>query len=463
MALRHGKFARIPDAVVWPASNEQVEAIVRAANDFDVCIIPFGGGTSVSHALLCPEDEMRMIVSLDMTEMDRILWIDRESMTARIEAGIIGQDLERRLAVEGLCTGHEPDSMEFSSLGGWVATRASGMKKNIYGNIEDIIVHMRVVTPTGTLEKSCQVPRISAGPDVHQFVLGSEGTLGVITEVTLRLRPLPECKLFGSLVFPSFEMGVACMREVALQRCAPASIRCIDNDQFQFSQALKPHAASAFQAFIDKAKKFYVTTLKGFQVDKMVAATLLFEGTKAEVEEQSRRIYAIAARFGGIAGGEENGLRGYFLTFVIAYLRDIGFNYYFIAESFETSVPWRNVLPLCRNVKDRIRRSCASRGVKAPFVSCRVTQTYDSGVCVYFYFGFCYKGLPDPVHTYHEIEVEAREEVLANGGSISHHHGIGKLRKHWLPETVSETGMEMLRAVKSQIDPKNIFGSKNLY
>lgn len=462
MALRHGEFKRIPDIVIWPASSEQVELVVKAATTFNVCIIPFGGGTSVSHALLCPEDETRMIVSLDMTEMDRIIWIDRECMTARIEAGIIGQDLERRLAAEGLCTGHEPDSMEFSSLGGWISTRASGMKKNIYGNIEDIVVHIKLVTPTGVLEKSCQVPRISTGPDVHQIILGSEGTLGVITEATLRVRPLPECKVYGSLVFPSFELGVACIREVALQRCAPASIRLVDNDQFQFSQALKPNPSSAFHALVDFAKKFYVTRLKGFVPEKMVAMTLLFEGSRAEVDEQQRKLYAIASRYGGLVGGEENGLRGYFLTFVIAYLRDIGFNYNFIAESFETSVPWRNVLPLCRNVKDRLHRACAARGVKRPFVSCRVTQTYDTGVCVYFYFGFVYKGLSDPVHTYHEIEEEARDEVLANGGSLSHHHGVGKLRKKWLKETISESGINMLKALKDQVDPKNIFGSRNL-
>ena len=127
-----------------------------------------------------------------------------------------------QLNARGLCVGHEPDSLEFSSLGGWVATRASGMKKNIYGNIEDILVRVRMVTPRGTVEKSCQVPRMSTGPDIHHVILGSEGTLGVVTEVSLRIRPLPECKVYGSIVFPTFDIGIACVREIAKQRCAPA-------------------------------------------------------------------------------------------------------------------------------------------------------------------------------------------------------------------------------------------------
>ncbi|KAI0207104.1 Alkyldihydroxyacetonephosphate synthase, peroxisomal [Lamellibrachia satsuma] len=192
------------------------------------------GGTSVSGALECPEHEKRMIISLDTSQMTKILWIDEKNLTACLECGIVGQDLERRLAEKGYCTGHEPDSIEFSSVGGWVATRASGMKKNIYGNIEDLVVHVKVVTPQGVISRNCQVPRISAGPDIQQFVLGSEGTLGVVTEVIMKIRPLPECQKYGSVVFPNFEKGVDCLREISRQRSAPASIRLMDNEQFQF-------------------------------------------------------------------------------------------------------------------------------------------------------------------------------------------------------------------------------------
>ncbi|XP_073162077.1 alkyldihydroxyacetonephosphate synthase, peroxisomal isoform X11 [Lepidochelys kempii] len=389
--LREGMFKRIPDIVVWPGCHDDVVKIVELACKHNLCIIPFGGGTSVSSALECPADERRTIVSLDTSQMNRILWIDEKNLTAHIEAGIIGQDLERQLGESGYCTGHEPDSMEFSSLGGWVATRASGMKKNIYGNIEDLVVHIKMVTPRGIIEKSCQVPRMSTGPDIHHFIMGSEGTLGVVTEVTIKIRPIPEYQKYGSVVFPNFERGVACLREIAKQRCAPASIRLVDNAQFQFGHALKPQVASIFTSFLDGLKKFYITKFKGFDPNELCVATLLFEGDREKVLQHEKQVYDIAAKFrkkqpgikshshlrkqNGLAAGEDNGQRGYMLTFVIAYLRDLGLDYYVIGESFETSVPWDRVIDLCRNVKERIVRECKEKGVQfAPFSTCRYAK-----------------------------------------------------------------------------------------
>uniref|UniRef100_A0A8C9V3U7 Alkylglycerone-phosphate synthase n=1 Tax=Scleropages formosus TaxID=113540 RepID=A0A8C9V3U7_SCLFO len=462
-ALRRGKVGRVPDLVVWPGCHDDVVKIIKLACQHNVCLIPYGGGTSVSNALECPVEEPRAIVSVDTSQMNRILWVDEKNLTVHVEAGIIGQDLERHLGEQGYCTGHEPDSMEFSSLGGWVATRASGMKKNVYGNIEDLVVHVRMVTPRGVIEKSCLGPRVSIGPDVHHFVLGSEGTLGVITEVTLKIRPIPAYRKYGSVVFPDFERGVACLREVARQRCAPASIRLMDNKQFHFGQALKPQVSSIFTSFLDGLKKFYITKVKGFDPQCLCVATLLFEGDRERVLWHEKQVYDIAAKFGGLAAGEDNGQRGYMLTFVIAYLRDLGMDYYVIGESFETSVPWDRVLDLCRNVKEQVVRECRERGVQfSPLCTCRVTQTYDAGACVYFYFAFNYRGLADPIHVYEQVEQTARAEILANGGSLSHHHGVGKLRKQWMREAVSDAGLGMLRSVKEYVDPDNIFGNRNL-
>ncbi|XP_064832996.1 alkyldihydroxyacetonephosphate synthase, peroxisomal-like isoform X4 [Oncorhynchus masou masou] len=340
-ALREGKkFERVPDMVVWPNCHNDVVKVVELACKHNVCLIPYGGGTSVTSALECPPEETRCIVSLDTSQMNRILWLDEKNLVAHVEAGIIGQDLERLLNESGYCMGHEPDSMEFSSLGGWVATRASGMKKNVYGNIEDLVIHIKAVTPRGVIEKSCQGPRTSTGPDIHHFILGSEGTLGVVTEVTMKIRPIPEYQKYGSVVFPNFEAGVACLREVAKQRCAPASIRLMDNKQFHFGHALKPQVSSIFTHFVEGLKKFYITKLKGFDPHQLVVATLLFEGDRERVLQHEKRVYDIAKTFGGLAAGEDNGQRGYILTFVIAYLRDLGMDYCVVAESFETSVPW---------------------------------------------------------------------------------------------------------------------------
>ncbi|XP_004403785.1 PREDICTED: alkyldihydroxyacetonephosphate synthase, peroxisomal [Odobenus rosmarus divergens] len=461
--LREGMFQRIPDIVLWPTCHDDVVKIVNLACKYNLCIIPIGGGTSVSYGLTCPADETRTIISLDTSQMNRILWVDENNLTAHVEAGITGQELVFLLKESGYCTGHEPDSLEFSTVGGWVSTRASGMKKNIYGNIEDLVVHIKMVTPRGIIEKSCQGPRMSTGPDIHHFIMGSEGTLGVITEATIKIRPIPEYQKYGSVAFPNFEQGVACLREIAKQRCAPASIRLMDNQQFQFGHALKPQVSSIFTSFLDGLKKFYITKFKGFDPNQLTVATLLFEGDREKVLQHEKQVYDIAAKFGGLAAGEDNGQRGYLLTYVIAYIRDLGLEYYVLGESFETSAPWDRVVDLCRNVKERITRECKEKGVQfAPLSTCRVTQIYDAGACIYFYFAFNYRGISDPLTVFEQTEAAAREEILANGGSLSHHHGVGKLRKQWLKESISDVGFGMLKSVKEYVDPNNIFGNKNL-
>lgn len=318
--LRTGIMNRLPDLIVWPTSHEDVVNIVRKANELNIVIIPFGGGTSVSGSITCPQNEKRPIVILDTSQMNRLMWLDKSNMIACFEAGIMGQDLERELRQIGLTVGHEPDSYEFSTLGGWVATRASGMKKNVYGNIEDLVVRIKMVTSKGVLERNCTAPRVSIGPDFNHIILGSEGTLGVITEVIVKVRHLPPVKQYGSLVFGLFEDGIKCLREIAEKRLQPASIRLLDNDQFQFGQALKP-PQSTYHWIMDGIKKSYLTRIKRFDLKKMCVATLVFEGRKVDVARQEKEINEIAAKYGGISAGAINGERGYLLTFVIAYIR----------------------------------------------------------------------------------------------------------------------------------------------
>uniref|UniRef100_A0A182NCQ5 Alkylglycerone-phosphate synthase n=1 Tax=Anopheles dirus TaxID=7168 RepID=A0A182NCQ5_9DIPT len=459
--MRTGTFKRIPDVVLFPTSHDQVERIVQSANRHGVVLIPYGGGTSVSGSVTCPEGEMRPIAALDTSQMNRMLWIDRPNLVACFEAGIVGQDLERELRTLGFTVGHEPDSYEFSTLGGWVATRASGMKKNVYGNIEDLLVRVKMVTSQGVLERSLAVPRVSCGPDFNHLVLGSEGTLGVITEVVIKIRPLPQVKRYGSLVFPDFGSGVRCLREVARERLQPASIRLIDNEQFVFGQALKI-PGGPFATAAEKLKKVYLTRVKRLQLDRIAIATLLFEGHDDQVKQHETKIFAIAKRYGGFSAGSSNGEKGYILTFVIAYIRDLALDYSIVAESFETSVSWDRCEALCINVKSCVRKECAKHNIQHYLISCRVTQTYDAGACVYFYFGFNHAGFSNPVTIYEEIENKARDEILASGGSISHHHGVGKIRSRWYPQSVSAVGVQLYKATKRELDPNNIFAAGNL-
>lgn len=462
-AIKYGKIDRVPDLIVYPDSQAQVERLVQSAQKHDVCLIPYGGGTNVTEALRCHTDEKRMIVSVDMSRMNRILWIDPINRMACIEAGAVGRNIIAALAERGYTMGHEPDSVEFSTLGGWVATHASGMKKNKYGNIEDIVLDINVVTPQGVLTRSQVVPRESIGSDPRTWIFGSEGNLGIVTQAVVKLHALPEVQKYGSIIFPSFDEGVGFMYDLAQHNAAPASVRLMDTLQFQLGQSFKPEKPKGLKSLKHDLEKAYVLNVKGFDPDRMVAATLLFEGTRQEVEQQEKVVYALAADHRGMKAGEENGKNGYQLTYSIAYIRDFIMNHYLLAESFETSVPWSRVLELCDRVKRRLRNEYAARNLPGkPLISCRVTQVYDTGAAVYFYFAYFYKGVENPSQIYAELEEAARDEILKCGGSLSHHHGIGKIRKKFLPEIMSRGTLNWRAGMKQAVDPKNIFGCDNL-
>ncbi len=460
-AIKYGRLDRVPDLVVFPEREEQVAALVEAALRHDVCLVPYGGGTNVTDALRCPAEEERAIVSVDLRRLNRILWIDPVNLMAKIQAGAVGRHLQAQLAEHGFTLGHEPDSVEFSTLGGWIATYASGMKKNRYGNIEDLVLDLEVVTPLGVLTRPAVAPRESVGIDPRRWVFGSEGTLGIITHAIVKIFPLPEVERYDAVLFPRFEQGVAFLYDLTREATPPASVRLVDNLQFQLSQTLKPRSAG-FRALVRRTEKLWVTKIKGFDPAKMVACTLLYEGTRRQVGAEEEAVLRIAKRHGGMRAGAENGRRGYQLTFGIAYIRDFVMKHYILGESFETSVPWSQALSLCENVKRRLAAEHAARGLPGrPFVTCRVTQVYQTGVCVYFYFGFYHKGVERPDEVYAGLERAARDEILRSGGSLSHHHGIGKIRREFLPRIFSPAALEWTAEVKRAVDPANVFGIGN--
>jgi alkyldihydroxyacetonephosphate synthase len=342
-AVKFSKLDRCVDIVVYPSTESEVEKLMEIAQAHNVLLVPYGGGTNVTHSLQLDPSETRMIVSVDMSKMNHVRQVNLKSMTATVEAGIAGKDLEVELNKYGVCCGHEPDSVEFSTLGGWISTRASGMKKNVYGNIEDIVLTVRIVTPIGTWEKPCNAPRISTGPDVNHFIMGHEGLFGIITQATIKVKSLPECKDYDSIIFPSFEIGTQFMKECGIKQVRPASIRLVDNFQFRFGMAFKIEEHSALKHLLDSAKKFYVTRIKGYKPDTMCACTLVFEGPKSTIEMQKMQVFSIAQKYNGLRAGPENGKRGYFLTFTIAYIRDFVMDYYCWAESFEASVAYEGL------------------------------------------------------------------------------------------------------------------------
>jgi len=460
--IKYDQIRRIPDLVVYPVSDEEVASLVSAAQSHNVCLIPYGGGTNVSNSLSCFDHEERMIVSVDMSRMNRILWIDPDNHMACIQAGAVGRTIVEQLEEYGFTLGHEPDSIEFSTLGGWIATHDSGMKKNRYGNIEDIVLDVTVVTARGTLERTMVAPRESIGiGDARRWIYGSEGGLGIVTQAIIKIFPLPETQEYGSIIFPSLEKGVDFLFELTRTATPPASVRLVDNMQFQLSQTLKPRS-TGLKKLKSALEKWFVVKVKGFDPEEMTACTLVFEGTPEQVAAEERSVYRIAKRHDGMKGGEENGRRGYQLTYGIAYMRDWILKHFLLAESFETSAAWSDVMAVCDNVKQRLRDEHSKRNLPGkPFISCRVTQVYPTGAAIYFYFAYYFKGVDNPSEVFNEMEHAARDEVLKSGGSLSHHHGIGKIRRDFLPQIMSPGMMDWQRQIKTAVDPANVFGAGN--
>lgn len=452
---------RVADLVVWPESTEDAVRLIELAQEANVCLVPYGGGTNVSSALLLPAHETRKIVAVDMSRMNRLLELDETNLWVRAQAGITGSDLDAALRQKGYVMGHEPDSVELSTLGGWISTNASGMKRHKYGNIEDIVDKVTLVTPKGVVTHLDSAPRRSASIQPRDLTFGSEGNLGLITEAVLNIHPAPETTVYASYVFPDFVLGVKFLYALNRSGLIPASVRLVDNIQFQFSQALKP-LPTGIKALEQKIQRLALEKVFRYDLGEVSAATIVMEGSAREVAAQRRHVSAIARKFRGISGGSSNGQRGYMLTYAIAYIRDFLGQYYISGETYETSTPWDRIHDVVNAVSDKALELQDKHSLYGrPFISARITQLYHTGVCIYFTHGFSNRGLSDPLPVYIDIEDEIREAILNAGGSVSHHHGIGKLRQKYMDQVLTSTSRNMLRDLKRSTDPDNIFGIGN--
>jgi len=468
--LRSGSIKiRLPDVVVWPKNEEELSSIISIATQRNWCVIPFGGGTNVTHANHCPEKvtDTRRMISVDMKLMNQILWVNEEDGLAHVEAGITGLHLIEQMNKRGFTIGHEPDSYEFSTLGGWIATKASGMKQNKYGNIEDIVKEVRVVGAKFNLAQEHKLNkvsfgRVSTGVDLKSLMLGSEGCLGIIASAVIKIWPIAETKQFESVLLPNFDAGIKFIKELSKMRSMkPASARLLDNDQFRLGQALK-EAPSKLESLRQVASKSLGDYFGNFNGKSVVCATITFEGSCSEVKLQRKNVQKLAVNHGGLLAGPKVGKAGYDLTFAIAYLRDFAMNYAILGESFETFVPWSKLTQVVMATKKRIYEEHKNRSLPGkPFVCSRITQLYDEGACVYFYFCMNSDGVLEPSNVYGEIELCARQEILNNGGSLSHHHGLGKLRSQFVSQIFNDGYVNSLIAIKKAMDPMNTFGARN--
>lgn len=459
--ILYNQIKRCVDMVFYVENNEEVQRLIELAVAFDVCLVPFGGGTSVTSALKIPSSEQRMIVSVDLRRMNQVEWINEEDRQVCVQAGITGSDLEDLLAEKGYCMGHEPDSVELSTLGGWIATNASGMKKNRYGNIEDIVENVTMITAKGTVEQVKPLSRASIGFKPQNILFGSEGNLGIITKAVLKIHKTPEIKKYNSIIFKDWETGVQFLYNLSKTNFIPSSVRLVDNMQFRFGQALKPKA-QGFKKFMGQIEKFFALKVKGLDAEKMCATTFLMEGSQNEIAYQEKNILKLAKKHGGLVGGPGNGKRGYLLTFAIAYVRDFLTDFHIIGETMETTVPWSKIKPVCEAASNTLFELHKKHNLPGkPYISYRIPQIYHTGVCIYFMLGMSVENVPNAEDLFGEIEHAIRRAIMDQGGSISHHHGVGKIRKDFLKDTLSDSSVELIKDLKKAHDPSNIFGIRN--
>jgi alkyldihydroxyacetonephosphate synthase len=474
----------VPDVVLYPQTQDEVLSLIELAQQETLCLVPFGGGTNVSLALQCPRGGRRVVACVDMRRMGRVLWVNEEDGLAEVQAGVVGRQLQRQLARRGLTMGHEPDSIEFSTLGGWIATRASGMKRSKYGNIEDMVVGVRVATVQGLAWQGpvgMDTPmtaahrRASQGLELKHLVLGSEGNLGIITSAVIRVWPLPACQEYGAALLPSLDAGLSLMRAVSRlpPSLRPASIRLVDNAQFRLGRVLHQGqreggggvlaaAGALAKPLVEAGQRWYLAR-QGLQKDRVVGLSMLFEGSRDEVGLQRTRVVRLIEEAGGVQCGAQAGKVGYELTFGIAYIRDFALSYHVVGESFEAFVPWSTLHDTLASVAARVTATHADVGAQGrPFLSSRVTQVYEEGVCVYWYLALYARGAADPCAVFRRLERVAREEVVKRGGSVSHHHGVGKAKAHLLKQHgLSPAAVELMHCVKRGMDPTNVFGIGN--
>ena len=457
----YNSIERTVDLVFYPESEDEVKAMVEIAVKFNICLIPYGGGTNVTRALTIPENEDRSVVSVDMRRMSKIEWINKEDRRICVQSGITGGELIELLKEEGFTIGHEPDSVELSTVGGWIATNASGMKKNRYGNIEDIVENVNMVSPKGTISQINPISRGSIGFKPQNVLFGSEGNIGIITKAVLKIHQIPKQQKYNSVLFKNWSEGVSFMKALSKTNYIPASVRLVDNIQFRFGQALKPRT-EGLKNLKSKIEKFFVVNIKGFDPDKMCALTIVMEGTSEEVAYQQKNVNKLAKTHKGIIGGPGNGKRGYMLTYAIAYVRDFAAKYQIMGETMETTVPWSKIQDVIDATSEKIVHLHKEHNLPGkPYISYRIPQIYHTGVCIYFMLGMSVKGVKNPEEKFSNIEHSLRGTIIKHGGSISHHHGVGKLRKDFIPDMLSKTSIQQIKEMKQSHDPSNVFGSSN--
>ncbi len=436
-----GKLENPPDLVALPRDESEIEAVLSWAEAEGAAVIPFGGGTSVVGGVEGRLGE-RPFVSLDLRRLDRVVDVDTESLGARIQAGATGPRLEEQLRIHGLTLRHFPQSFEYSTLGGWIATRAGGHFATLYTHVDELVESVRAITPRGTWE-SRRLPGSGAGPSPDRALIGSEGILGVVAEAWMRVRPRPEFRASCGVEFDDFLAAAAAVREISQSGLYPSNCRLLD--------ALEAGTTGAGSGEKSLLVLGFESAHHPVAAPMQLALAIAREhgGAPGEVRESA----------GGEAGGGSDAVGAWRNAFLLApYLRDTFVACGVLSETFETAITWDRFEDFHANAMDAVRRKVAevcdapADGEGAPRITCRFTHVYPDGPAPYYtVMAPAVRG--GEVEQWDEIKSAASEAVIENGGTITHHHAVGRDHRPWYDRQRPDPFAAALRAAKAELDP----------
>jgi alkyldihydroxyacetonephosphate synthase len=447
--LRSGQVSG-PDAVVYPGSHEEVRALLAACSEAGVAVVPFGGGTSVVGGVEPDSGNFGAVVAVDLARMSGLLELDEVSLLARVAPGTTGPELEAALGQYGLTLGHLPQSWEYMTIGGAVATRSAGQASTGYGRIDKQVLGLRLAAPAGDLEVRVQPGTAGPTPALRELVVGSEGTLGIITEVTLAVRPQPDMRVYEGWSFKSFAAGMEAFRELEQAHAAGDVSRLSDETETMLSLA----SAGQARGRMSKLAQRYLK-LRGHAGG--CVAILGFEGESDEALDRANRARTLLRSAGGLRLGTKPGAAWERQRFRAPYLRDELMDRGVMVETLETATTWTNLPYLYAAVADALRAALGERCL----VMCHVSHLYPSGASLYYTF-MAAQERGRELEQWREAKTAACEAIVAAGGTITHHHAIGVDHAPWLRAEIGEAGVELLRATKARLDPRGVMNPGKL-
>lgn len=449
--LRAGEPEGAPDAVLYPADHEQLRALLELCAGASLAVVPFGGGTSVVGGVAPLRGEHDGVLALDTSRVAGVLELDGESATVTVGAGTRAPALERHLAGRGLTLGHFPQSFEYVSLGGCAATRSAGQASTGYGAIEKMVLGLRMAAPAVEIALPA-IPASAAGPGLRQTLIGSEGTLGVISELALRVRPAPRERIYEGVFFEDFTAGVHALRSLAREHALPDVARVSDEQETQVSLALA--GSGGARGLVGRA----YLGLRGYREGCL--AILGFEGAVEEVAVRRRRALALARGCGGLGVGRSPGQAWLKSRFSAPYLRDELLTHGVMVETLETATQWSKLHALHRSIASAIARALEEQGTPG-VVMCHVSHVYETGASLYFTL-IARQREGDEIAQWRAVKQAAGEAIMAGGGTITHHHAVGRDHAPWMAREVGGGGLAALRALKAELDPAGIMNPGKL-